>query len=113
MKIKYVVFAALYTTLVIAGAVGAQRHTSEKPVPPKEIVTVDLQKLIRAKAEEISKSEPGDAPSREAQLMLAEYSEALDERITRIAEDAGVIIFVKQAVVAGAYRDITPLLMEQ
>ncbi|EMQ2878506.1 TrbI F-type domain-containing protein [Vibrio vulnificus] len=113
MNIKHLFFGVTYTALVLAAAVGAQHYFTEKPKPTKEIVTVDLQKLVRAKAEAISKSEQGDTPSRDAQLQLAAYTEDLNERITRVAEEAGVVIFVKQAVVAGAYRDITPLLMEQ
>lgn len=113
MNIKHLFFGVTYTALVLAAAVGAQHYFTVKPKPTKEIVTVDLQKLVRAKAEAISKSEQGDTPSRDAQLQLAAYTEDLNERITRVAEEAGVVIFVKQAVVAGAYRDITPLLMEQ
>ncbi|WP_158147852.1 TrbI F-type domain-containing protein [Vibrio fluvialis] len=113
MKKKHVALFVLYTTIVMAGSVGASYFVAPKPEPKKEVVTVNLQSLIRAKAEALSKKESGPESSHKAQMEMAAYTEELNDRMQHIADDAGVIIFVEQAVLAGAYRDITPLLAEK
>ena len=113
MKVKQIGIWALYTFAVVGGSIAITHATVKEPPKPKEIVTVDVKKLVRLKAEAISQKETGDMPSHEAQMELAAYTEKLNERMGQIAESANVVILVNQAVLAGAHRDITDLLMEQ
>ena len=105
---KSAALIALWTVLTISAAVGGTLFFTPKPPPAKATVTVDLQKLIRLKAEKLAKSE---SPT-DAQYELSAYTDRLNERLKTIAKEANVLIFIKQGVVAGADRDITDLLME-
>lgn len=115
MNIKRVSIIAGCALLTVITSVGISHVTAPKQEKPREIVTVDLQKLIRIKSEQISKrsSESGVTPSQSAQMEMAAYTEKLNEKMAHVADSAGVIIFVDKAVIAGAARDITDLFMDK
>lgn len=115
MNKKWVSLMAGCALLTVLASVGISHLTTATQEKPKEIVTVDLQKLIRIKSEQISKrdAESGVTPSKSAQMEMAAYTEQLNERMAHVAENAGVIIFLDKAVIAGAARDITDLFMDK
>lgn len=112
MTKKYALLVCVWTAITIAASVFGTMYLAPKAPAPKQIVTVDIQKLIRNKAAQLVKEGKGDQASDEARIALAQYSERLDEKLADIANEANVVIFVKQPVVAGASKDITDMLME-
>ncbi|PRQ65178.1 TrbI F-type domain-containing protein [Vibrio mediterranei] len=115
MKINTVIALAVWSIATAVCAVGYTQRTA--PTPPPALVTVDIQKLIRIKAESLTAEltdEKPDIQSLESQrIKLAAYTEQLNDKMDHVATEANVTILVKEAVISGEHRDITDLFLEQ
>ncbi|MBV7300274.1 TrbI F-type domain-containing protein [Enterovibrio paralichthyis] len=96
---------------VIASAATTAIIQTLKPTPPQppSIVTVDIEQLIRTRSDEIARSGNGEITDSERKSLI-EYTEQIQEKLVQVSEHAGVIVLPKQAVIAGAERDITALI---
>lgn len=112
MNRKKLIFAGIWSLFTVAVSVATANALQPTPPPTKDIVMVDIQKIIRTKAAQIAQSGNGETPSQQQQAIMAKFTDSLNTRLAHIAEDANVLIVVKQAVAAGVAQDITPLILE-